>query len=218
MIHHHPAGDNLLSYSAGALGESWSLAVATHLAYCSVCRETVDGADEMGGVLLEDMAPDPMSAAALSETLSKLDLPEAVAPNALSEDVPLAEQTAVPQPLRNYLDGTFDDIAWESIGSGASQYLIPTGDNAQARLLNIPAGTPVPEHSHGGRELTLVLSGSFSDNFGTFGPGDLEDVDDDTQHRPLAGMDEPCICLAVTDAPLKFKSWVPRLVQPFIGI
>jgi len=218
MIHHHPEGDLLLSYSAGALSESWSLAVATHLAYCPVCREFVDGADQMGGVLLEDTAPDALSSSALSDILSKLDDLETSVVEAHSHDLLVAEDTSLPQPLRHYIGGGIDNIPWKSIGGGAAQYLIPTGDDAQARLLKIPAGTPVPEHTHGGRELTLVLSGSFSDDLGTFGPGDMEDVDEDTQHRPLAGADEMCICLAVTDAPLQFKSWVPRLVQPFIGI
>jgi putative transcriptional regulator len=34
----------------------------------------------------------------------------------------------------------------------------------------------------------------------------------------VATPEEDCICLAVTDAPLKFRSWFMRLVQPVIGI
>ncbi|MFY7862622.1 MAG: 3-oxoacyl-[acyl-carrier-protein] synthase III C-terminal domain-containing protein, partial [Rhodoluna sp.] len=46
---------------------------------------------------------------------------------------------------------------------------IKTGDTeSQVRLLKIPAGKPVPEHSHGGRELTLVLKGAFSDGATVF--------------------------------------------------
>ena len=86
------------------------------------------------------------------------------------------------------------------------------------RLLRIPAGKPVPEHGHGGRELTLVLSGSFSDSTGRFSRGDLEDADETLEHQPIAGEEEDCICLAVTDAPLRFKSRLLRLVQPVLGI
>ena len=35
---------------------------------------------------------------------------------------------------------------------------------------------------------------------------------------PVATEGEDCICLAVTDAPLKFRSWLVRAVQPILGI
>ena len=89
-------------------------------------------------------------------------------------------------------------------------------DLGQAHLLKIPVGRPVPEHGHNGLELTLVLAGCFKDEFGSFSRGDVQDVDQDTVHQPVAGMVEDCICLAVTDAPLDFKSILPRLAQPFI--
>lgn len=38
------------------------------------------------------------------------------------------------------------------------------------------------------------------------------------QHQPHAGAEKDCICLAVTDVPLRFKSLVTRLVQPLLGI
>ena len=48
MSTHHPGVDLLLSYSAGSLGEGWSLAIATHLAYCPTCRSAVEDADDLG--------------------------------------------------------------------------------------------------------------------------------------------------------------------------
>lgn len=99
---------------------------------------------------------------------------------------------------------------------GIYQHRISTIDAGQARLLKIPAGQPVPEHEHNGRELTLVLTGSFHDKVGEFVHGDVEDVDQKTFHRPIAASVEECICLAVTDAPLIFKNLLPRLAQHFI--
>ena len=46
----------------------------------------------------------------------------------------------------------------------------------------------------------------------------FEEADEDLTHQPIAGEGEDCICLAVTDAPLRFKSWIVRLVQPVLGI
>ena len=53
---------------------------------------------------------------------------------------------------------------------------------------------------------------------GAFGVGDLEVADGDLEHTPTAGEEAPCICLAATDAPLRFQSLVPRLLQPLFKI
>ena len=221
MSHHHPEEDLLLSYSAGALGEGWSLAVATHLAYCPTCRSSVKDADEIGGALLDDEAPALLSPGSFEAVLEKINEPSGPDPIVEAAVAPVLatpQDMTIPQPLRNYLGGGLEEASWRPIGGGAQQYLIPTSDDSQVRLLKIPPSQPVPEHTHSGRELTLVLSGSFTDETGHFGPGDLEDVDETTTHRPVAGTDGPCICLVVTDAPLKFSGLVPRMLQPVIGI
>jgi putative transcriptional regulator len=46
----------------------------------------------------------------------------------------------------------------------------------------------------------------------------MEDVDEELVHKPTAETATDCICLVITDAPIKFKEWVPRLLQPMIGI
>jgi putative transcriptional regulator len=128
--------------------------------------------------------------------------------------------TAVlPKPLRDYVGGDIDAIRWKMLGKGAAQVRLRTGDReTQVRLLKIPAGKPVPEHSHGGRELTVVLTGAFHDGETLFARGDLEEADSDIQHIPTATPEADCICLAVTDAPLRFTSWIVRALQPVLGI
>jgi putative transcriptional regulator len=74
-----------------------------------------------------------------------------------------------------------------------------------ASLLKIAPGAGLPLHTHRGNELTLVLSGGFTDETGAFRRGDLEVADGALEHRPVAMPDQPCICLAVTDAPLNFR-------------
>jgi putative transcriptional regulator len=63
-----------------------------------------------------------------------------------------------------------------------------------------------------------VLAGSFYDQGAWFRRGDVEEADATIEHQPAAGPEEACICLAVTDAPLRFRSLLPRLAQPFLGI
>lgn len=76
----------------------------------------------------------------------------------------------------------------------------------------------MPDHGHKGREMTLVLQGAFSDADGRYGRGDVEIADDAVQHTPVAEAGQDCICLAATEAPLRFRSLIPRLVQPFFRI
>jgi len=76
----------------------------------------------------------------------------------------------------------------------------------------------VPDHGHRGTELTLVLQGAFADSVDRFGPGDIEIASEDLDHTPVAEMGDDCICLAVTDAPLRFNALIPRLLQPIFRI
>ena len=62
------------------------------------------------------------------------------------------------------------------------------------------------------------MSGSFEDEISKFGAGDLEDVAEETLHKPVAAPGDDCICLAVTDASLRFKELIPRILQPVLHI
>ena len=218
-IQHHLSDELLLDYATGALGEAWSLAVATHLALCPSCRAAHARLDSVGGALLADTVPETVSGAVLDKIMSLLDADEIELTETRSRPAGGGETPVLPDPLRRYLGGDLATVSWRRLGMGASQYVIPLGDHgATARLLRIPAGKPVPEHTHNGLELTLVLCGAFADATGTYGPGDLQEADETLEHQPHAAEGEDCICLAVTDAPLRFKSMAARLVQPLLGI
>jgi putative transcriptional regulator len=226
QVQHHISDELLLDYASGTLAEGWSIAVATHLALCPSCRDRLSFMEHAGGELLEAVEIDaveveaPVSAAAswtsmMDKIAAEKSKPAAKAP----VRVAASHDAVLPEPLRSYLGADVDGLKWRALGRGAYHIPIKTGDaDSQVRLLKIPAGKPVPEHSHGGRELTLVLKGAFTDGSTVFRRGDLEEADETLTHQPVATPDEDCICLAVTDAPLKFKSLIVRLVQPVLGI
>ena len=212
MTTHHLSDDLLLSYAAGTLAEGWSLAVATHLSLCAQCREQLAVAEAAGGQLLETLPQQPVDAGSWASIRNRLGTPEGVSTEQ-------SRAAILPRPLRDYVGGDLDSIRWKPLGKGAAQLRLRTGDSeTQVRLLRIPAGKPVPEHSHRGRELTVVLTGAFHDGETLFARGDVEDADDSIQHIPTATEDADCICLAVTEAPLRFRSWVVRALQPILGI
>jgi putative transcriptional regulator len=76
----------------------------------------------------------------------------------------------------------------------------------------------LPDHSHKGLEMTMVLQGAFSDEVAHFERGDIEIGDDKLTHTPKADPGELCICLVATQAPLVFNNWLPKILQPFIRI
>lgn len=231
-INHHISDALLMDYASGNLSEGWSLAVATHLALCPACRRRLTAMEGAAGALFDKItAQEPVTTGDWEKMKARIAAePGGEGHVAVAERPPVERSVArsparpaatgvIPEPLRSYLGGDVDTLKWRALGRGAYQIRIDTGDPAtQVRLLKIPAGRPVPEHTHEGRELTLVLSGSFRDGNDLFARGDLEEADGDLLHTPTATEDEDCICLAVTEAPLKFSSWIVRLIQPVLKI
>jgi putative transcriptional regulator len=212
-IKHHLTDDLLMAYAAGSLPEAFDLMVATHLSLCDDCRARAESFDAVGGQVLEQQGqPASMSDESLAATMAL------IAQGAPTPKPARPGCAVLPAPLQDYVGGSVADIRWRSIGMGVKQAILPTGKDATARLLFIPAGAAVPDHGHNGVELTMVLQGAFSDEVDRFARGDVEIADEDLEHTPVADIGEDCICLAVTDAPLKFSKLVPRLFQPFLRI
>lgn len=214
---HHISDDMLVSYEAGSLSEGWSLAVATHLALCPSCRERARAGAEVGGLLLETIEAAEVDTDAFARVMDKIE--SAPAETVAKHSDGHGEKPVIPEPLRSYIGSDLDGIKWRRLGLSAKHLPIKTADKeTSVRLLRIPAGEPVPQHSHGGTELTLVLSGTLIDGDAVFARGDVEQADESVEHQPAAGAGADCVCLAVTDAPLKFRGRVARLAQPFLRI
>ena len=204
-----------MAYAAGSLPEAFNLMVASHVSLCDTCRAEVESYDALGGALLDEAELDgvEMSDSSLDATLSLIAGGSVdAAPRVRQSD------SVLPAPLQDYIGGGLSDIKWRPVGMGVKQAILKTSPQATARLLFIPAGTAVPDHSHNGIEMTMVLKGAFQDDDGYFARGDVEIANSDLHHTPVADIHEDCICLAVTDAPLKFRGLLPRLAQPFLRI
>lgn len=215
MVHHHPSDELILDYAAGGLGEAAALAVATHMTLCPRCRVAAGRLEAVGGRFLCDERSDVAGTETFNAVMARV---SQTGPDTRPDPLQPA-QAILPAPLRAALGCDLEGVPWRRLGMGAYHYVIPTqGSRATARLLRIPAGRPVPVHTHRGAELTLVLRGAFSDVTGAYGPGDLQEADDALVHQPHAALGEDCICLAVTEAPLRFQSWAARFVQPLLGI
>ena len=217
---HHLTPQLLMAYSAGTLPEAFDLIVASHVSLCDTCRAELASYDAVGGALLEAETDGfrgiELDASSRSDVLAAIRNEEPAAP--APAPAPKCGDPRVPTPLAPYVVGGLDTVKWRSVGMGVKQSILPTAPGATARLLYIPAGTAVPDHGHNGTEVTLVLKGAFEDEDGRFARGDVEVATEELNHTPVADISEDCICLAVTDAPLRFKGLLPRLAQPFLKI
>lgn len=209
-ITHHIPDEMLLAYASGRLPHAFAMVVAAHVSHCDHCRAALEAHQVMGGAVLDRSAQAQLSVGLKDNVMALLD------------DVPTPPEPSYrpsgiyPSAVMQALKGR--PIRWKSVGMGVRQCILSEDTMGTARLLYIPAGQGVPDHSHNGLELTLVLQGSFSDETGRFGVGDVEIADEDVEHTPVADAGDPCICLAATDAPLRFNAFMPRLLQPLFRI
>ena len=231
MSAHHPDDFTLLDYSAGSLGVAQALAVSVHLSYCRQCQEQLKSLNALGGIILADSQPGGLSASepgpdnaggsqasdkdfeALMDRLTAD--PKSSTPSALH-----SPSASYHNPLERCLPRALDQLDWHQQTSSIARYdLNPlVGDQShRVALQKINAGARVPQHSHQGQELTVVLTGGFSDELGVYQKGDYIARDPSHHHSPTAMRNEDCICLTVLDAPMSFTGPLMRWLNPLIG-
>ncbi|MEO5806659.1 ChrR family anti-sigma-E factor [Devosia sp.] len=211
-VTHHPNLTTLIAFSAGTLDEPYAAVIATHLAMSEAGRKTVRQINTIGGALLSAEPDAAMADGALDRLL------DAAGDEPLQ--TPPAPDHALPAPLASYLPGGLESVRWKWTGPGVAVADLPVQRRSPSRLmlLRVGAGRRVPEHSHGGHELTLIIKGAYKDRFGVFAAGDIADHDEDVEHQPIAEDGEDCICMVAVDAPLNFRSRLIRTLQPLFGM
>lgn len=222
-LSHHPSDAVLLAYGAGSLGSGLSLVVAGHLAVCAYCRDRVTEVEAMGGALLEDVTPAALDDGALDAMLARLDtVGPAPRPAPIAAALPKAlglDHIKIPPALRQRL-AEMPSARWSPLLPGVRQLVLDPQQGRQggsARLLRVAPGRRMPDHAHTGLEMTLVLSGGYSDNLGQYGPGDVAEQDRDQDHVPVADPGEDCICLIAQDRPPRFQGPVLGRLQRLMG-
>jgi len=212
---HHPGQELLLDYADGSLPETAALLLATHLALCPLCREQVTTLEAIGGALLDDSPPEPVSADCLEALLSRLEEPEVrpATPPPARAFAPLPPDLIVlPQPLRSYVGAPLNQLTWHPLAPGVEETEVAFGaDQARTRLLRFAPGSRLLRHSHDGTELTLVLDGVLVEGPERLQRGDVSRCDPGHNHEPLA--EGACLCLVVSDAPLRANGGAPSGVR-----
>lgn len=214
MTNFHPDLDLITEYAAGSLPLAQAACVSIHVTHCRRCQHIAGQLTDLGASLFEALEPVSVGDTQLNAVLARLD-----------EEMPLAyakekgNASDTPAILQRLMRGDFSDLNWKNIGSTLRISYLKTGDpDHEFALYHIRAGGRIPEHTHRGSEMTLILEGGFSDANGSYHKGDFLIRRPGDVHAPTALQSEDCICLAVLDAPLKFTDWKFRWMNPFLKL
>ncbi|MFT7683228.1 MAG: putative transcriptional regulator [Moritella dasanensis] len=220
MIKYHPSHELLDTFVTGQLPASFSAAIAIHTELCEICRNKVaqlesthatstfissaanEESDLTADMLFNDWEMDSLissitdndeiihATAAVPQAIS-FNHTEYRLPRAL-QHIALGKQLNVGKLTRSRLD----------LNEGA----------IHASLLHIQAGGSIPNHTHKGTELTLLLEGSFEDEMGTYNKGDFILLNSDHTHSPMTK--HGCLCYTVVDSPLTFTDGMAKILNP----
>ena len=215
-------GEVYSAYAAGCLDPAFCLLVETQSALRPDVARAVAKAETIAGIFLETEESTALSAGAIDKAMAMIDAFEAgERPQARNTAVRMAgegldELLDLPEPLRETALTSFQTSKWQNLTQGIRRLKLDAGSQAEVELYRIEPGCTVPKHSHAGSEFTLVVSGGFSDESGSFGPGDLCLKGPEDTHQPTGDMDGVCYALAVRDGGLKFTGMM-GLLQRLVG-
>jgi putative transcriptional regulator len=209
-ITHHLDDATIMSFAAGALPAALAAVAAAHAAMCPRCRLEVAAMERLGGAVVADLAP------------VAFERPDPLRPLPGGAGDPARHAASevdgeIPGPMAGLIRGGLDAVSWRRLGPGVWDHNLQLTGAGRLRLLKVSPGRSVPEHGHGGAELTLVLRGSFHDETGRYVRGDVADLDETVEHKPITDSQSECICLIASEQPERFHGLIARLLQPLHG-
>lgn len=212
---YHPPDELLWDYHRGALPPGLALVVAAHLDGCPRCRDELEFLDIVGGSFLDDFEGVAVSSRALDLALARTERPEEPAP---AKPAMPGFLTGLPLP-ESVRSAVVQGRYWAAPGVWMAPIRLEGAEPTdKTYLMSIKAGMVMPEHTHHGNEVTMILKGRFADAFGEYGPGDFMRCDAKIRHSPAMIGDEDCLCLVWQDAPIRPLTWLGKLLQPLARI
>ncbi len=172
----------MLDYAAGALPPAERLAADLHRTLSTHGRRNAAVLDAVGGAFLER---------AKGESLAKSSV------NSIPERAPEDRAAAPVDPrLVRFINTDLISLPWRRNLFGV---MTLRTDLPLANLLRLDPGERAPQHGHGRRDVTVVLVGTFADEFGVYERGDLAFAEPGMKHEPRAVGDKPCVCLIAAE-------------------
>jgi putative transcriptional regulator len=213
---HHPQGELLIDYAAGALSPAEALVIEVHLEFCADCRAAARTALDAGGALLDAIEPMALSPAAFQNVLQAID-GEAVSIESVIRSAP-AFAVKWPAALRAHL-ATAGHPPWRKLPAGFRALRVPFEDqSSRVWVVTAPGGRGPLAHAHIADEWTVVLEGGFTDETGTYAAGDFASMAPGEQHRMIAEKGEGCVCLLLVREKPRYLTLMGKVLARLLSL
>ncbi len=214
------SGEIYSLYASGQLDPAFALLLETQAHLRPDTARALGNAEILAGTFLEQEPKAPLSATAMQTAMDLIDAYEADHQNNVSAihqaSSAIDELLALPEPLRDRVLSASEDREWQTLTKGVRRLALDTGSSAETELYRIEPGQTLPRHSHKASEITLVVTGAYSDETGHYGAGDLSLKGPKDMHQPIADDGDVCFALSVRDGGLKFTGLL-GLAQRMVG-
>ncbi len=214
MIKFHPTDKQLTQFAEGNIAATQALVISAHCDMCSQCQDFIQAKSYEFAKDIENIhaheQTDPAFEKMLAEitALPMLDIRPDITPR-IELDGKFFD---VPKPLQRYVKHTGN---WSKLLGKVWQAPVEIGGDYVANFIYMEKGGQVPEHTHRGNELTLVVNGEFSDGLNEYDSGDFLMMDSEHVHAPMSEAKDGCLVFSIVDQPLHFTSGLARLLNPF---
>ena len=213
MIKLHPSNELLCQYVDGQLPASLSAAIAIHNHMCPQCQSHVSSMTHQQAQAIFNNQDSQQhfdidfDFNAMCALITQDDtLIEPTTPAHLEINVK-GQNFALPRALNSMAISQFSGIG------KISRAKIDLGEGqVHTHLLYMAPNGEVPQHTHKGFELTLLLDGHFKDDMGEYNPGDFILLDGQHRHSPIS--EHGCLCLTVVSDALHFTKGISKLLNP----
>lgn len=216
MIKFHPCNQQLMNLADGALPPAEAIIVSAHCDMCSQCLRKVMLFTEVHSEEVFDEVTSIPDGNMFGEMLSKITAEEVDSGVIGEPKTSILEldgrQFRLPRTLNRMSESMGN---WSHLVGKLWQAPVNLGGDTVANFIFMEKGGSVPEHTHRGSEMTLVVNGEYSDGLADYDSGDFTMMDGKHIHSPTTQSDEGCLVFTIVDKPLHFTSGWARLINPF---
>ena len=221
MIKHHPTFELLQAFVNGELPASLSAGIAIHADMCEACQDKIAHmTEQVASNTFEETFLDRFIVDEKDdiEDIDSMNFDAMINGMTESDETYIAvapiEQTMSFKGEKYVLPTVLNRMSLgktSNIGKLARSRVQLNEGEIHTSLLHIEPGGGVPEHTHKGFELTVLLSGSFHDEHGEYVKGDFIMLDAAHQHNPIST--NGCLCYTVANDALHFTQGINKLLN-----
>jgi len=217
MIKFHPKSSTLANFVEGTLPSVNSLIISAHCDMCPSCLDKIDELTQVAanGVFSNDIVESVTHRDYISmfecitreQSLVKTSIVE-TRNQFIEVD---GRKFSLPKSLAR-LTGRIGE--WSRLVGKLWLAPVDVGGPFLMQLLYMEKGGYVPEHTHKGNEISLVLSGQFDDGSYQYSSGDYIALNQIHTHTPVSISDGGCLVVVCLDKPLQFTKGWANLMNP----